>query len=155
MDENKVRAEVLENFIAKHNYGDIIFHSEIEQVIDSTRNSNRYTSTIAKTRELLLNNHQMAIENVPGQGYRLVNPDDFTNYSLGFYKRGINTMKKGQNYLNNAPVHNMSKEALETYRRVNDRAIRLNAAMSGVAVELKTLARKPHPFSIEAQKNES
>ena len=145
---NEIRAEVLEKFIAAHEYGDIIFHSEIEELIDSKKDSTRYKTTIAKTKKLLLKNHQMAIENIQGQGYRIVAPDDFTDYSLGYYKRGINTMKKGKDYLNNAPTHNMSRDALDVYRKVNDRAVRLEAAMAGVAVELKTLARKPHPFSI-------
>ena len=154
IENNEVRAEALERYIANHNYGDIIFHSDIEKIIDTSKKTNRYTTTIAKTKQLLLKNHQMAIESIPGQGYRLVSPDDFTDYSLGYYKRGINTMKRGKEFLTNAPTHNMSKEALETYRRVNDRAIRLEAAMAGVAVELKTLARRPHPFSIEVQNNE-
>jgi hypothetical protein len=47
----------------------------------------------------------------------------------------------------------MSKEGLEVFRRVSDRAVTLNAAMKGASVELKTLGKKNHPFALENLKN--
>ena len=147
LKNNVEKSDILVKVFMNHSYGDIILHSEIENAIDCKINSSQYGTVIQKTRKILLEKHNRAIRNIRGQGYEIVSPDKFTDYSLGFYKRGINTLKKGRNHLENAPVNDMSQESLEIYRRVNDRAIRLQAAMAGVSVELKSLAKRNHPFA--------
>jgi len=148
---NKVRAELLADLISKRKCGDIILHSEIVKVIECEYNTNAYRTAIAKAKKILLDEHSIAIQSIAGQGYKIVDPDKFTDYALGYYKRGMNSMKRGRKCLDNAPVKAMSPDSLQTYRLVHDRAVRLDAAMAGVAVELKTLARKPHPFAVEAK----
>lgn len=55
--------------------------------------------------------------------------------------------------MEHAPIKDMSKEDLNTYRRVHDRAITLAAAMKGTAVELRTLGEKKHPMALKNIKN--
>ena len=146
--KNQEKAEALAKFIYSHGFGNIILHSEIEQEIELKRDSGKYGSIIGKTKRILLEQHQMGLQNVRGQGYKIVAPDDFTGFSLGFYKRGLNSINKGKKHLDNAPVEHMSREAIDAYRRVHDRAICLEASMRGASVELKTLAKKPHPLAV-------
>lgn len=145
---NREKAEVLAEFIHSLDFGNIILHSEIETQIECKRDTGQYGSIIGKTKRILLEKYHMGLQNVRGQGYRLVLPDDFTAFSLGFYRRGLNSINKGKKHLDNAPVEHMSREAVDAYRRVHDRAICLNAAMQGASVELKTLAKKPHPLAV-------
>lgn len=97
--------------------------------------------------------YNKAIENIPGDGYRITDPDDFVQQSLKHYKRGFNEMKKGYDTLTYAPVKDMTVEGRDTYMRVHDRAITLQAAMKGASVELKTLGQKKHPFALENMQN--
>lgn len=146
---NKKKSEILADEISKLHYGDILSHDQIASMIDVEYPSNKYRSEITKTRKILLKKG-IVLESISGDGYRLVEPDNFVDHSLKHYKRGFNEMQKGYEILENAPTKNMNKEGLDTYRRVYDRAVSLAASMKGVSVELKTLSgKKKHPMAVE------
>lgn len=149
---NQRKSEVLSEEIEKLNYGDIVRHEQIATIIGEEYPSNKYTSTIAKAKKLLLKKG-ICLENIPGDGYRILEPDNFVNQSLKHYKRGFNEMKKGHDTLEYAPTKNMTPEGREVYRRVHDRAVTLTAAMKGASVELKTLGQKNHPMALNNIKN--
>ncbi len=151
--ENKKKSEVLVEKINGLNYGDVITHQQIALLIEEEYPSGRYNSTITKAKKILLKKYNKSIENIHGDGYRVVNPDDFVNQSLKHYKRGFNEMQKGYDTLEYAPTKDMTKEGRDTYRRVHDRAITLAAAMKGASVELRTLGQKKHPMALENIKN--
>lgn len=150
--ENRKKSEILAEKINELKYGEVISHEQIASLIEEDYPSNKYTSTIAKAKKILLKKHNKTIENIVGDGYRVVNPDDFVNQSLKHYKRGFNEMGKGYEVLEYAPTKDMTKEGRDTYRRVHDRAITLAAAMKGAAIELKTLGEKKHPMALENMK---
>lgn len=153
--ENKKKSEILAEKLDEMNYGDVITHQQISAVIRTDYPSNKYTSTIAKAKKILLKKYNKAIENIPSDGYRVVAPDDFVRQSLKHYKRGFNEMQKGFDHLEHAPVENMSIEGRDTYMRVHDRAIILQASMQGVKAELKTLSgKRKHPFALENIQND-
>lgn len=54
--ENRKKSEVLAEKINELNYGDVITHQQIASIIEEDYPSNKYTSTIAKARKLLLKN---------------------------------------------------------------------------------------------------
>ena len=151
--KNAKKSEILAEKINELNYGDVLTHEQIASLIEEDYPSNKYTSTIAKTKKLLLKKYNKTIENIVGDGYRVVDPDNFVNQSLKHYKRGFNEMQKGYDTLEYAPTKDMTKEGRDTYRRVHDRAITLAAAMKGASVELKTLGQKKHPMALENIKN--
>lgn len=136
------------NYILTLDYGSIITTDVIENItgISKEKEASRYRTVIRKTKKQLLNNNNKVITSVSGTGYRLITPDEFTDFSLGFYKRGMSTMAKGANHLQHAPMSEMSNEAKDIYRKVTDRAIILDAAMKGARTELKELSKKKHPF---------
>ncbi len=153
--ENKKKSEILAEKINELNYGDFISHEQIALVIEEDYPSNKYSSTIAKARKILLKEYNKSLECVIGDGYRLTSPDDFVQQSLKHYKRGFSQMQKGYDHLEYAPVKNMSIEGRDTYMRVHDRAIILQASMQGVKAELKTLSNKrKHPFALENIQND-
>lgn len=145
---NKKKSEILAEKIQTLHYGDIITHDQIANSIDECYPSNKYTTIISKTRKIL-QKHGIFLENIIGDGYRIVEPDNVVNQSLKHYKRGFNEMQKGYETLEYAPTKDMTPEGRDTYRRVHDRAITLTAAMKGASVELKTLGERKHPMAIE------
>ena len=146
---NQKKSEVLAQKINELGYGNFISHEQIASMIEELYPSSRYSTEIAKAKKILLKKYNKTLENVVGDGYRVINPDDFVQQSLKHYKRGFNEMKKGFDTLEYAPTKDMTKEGRDTYRRVHDRAITLEAAMKGTAVELRTLSQKKHPFAVE------
>ena len=92
--DNRKKSEILAEKINELNYGDVISHEQIASLIEEDYPSNKYTSTIAKAKKMLLKKYSKTIENIVGDGYRLVNPDDFVQQSLKHYKRGFNEMQK-------------------------------------------------------------
>lgn len=144
--KNKKKSEVLVEAISALQYGDIIKHDAIAELIETPYKSAKYNSIITQAKKKLLKEHGIVIENIRGDGYRLINPDDFTQASLRHYKRGFREMQKGSDTLEYAPVKNMTQEGRDTYRRVYDRSVTLQAALNGAKVELKTLGEKRHPF---------
>lgn len=151
--ENRKKSEVLAEKLNELSYGDFISHEQIATIIEEPYGSNKYASTISKVKKVLLKKHNKTLECIIGDGYRIVNPDDFVQQSLKHYKRGFNEMGKGYEVLEYAPTKDMTKEGLCTYRRVHDRAITLAAAMKGTAVELRTLGEKKHPMALKNIKN--
>ena len=147
--ENKKKSEILAEKLNEMNYGDFISHEQIATLIEEPYGTNKYTSVIAKTKKILLKKYNNTIANIVGDGYRLTSPGDFVQQSLKHYKRGFTEMQKGYDTLEYAPIKDMSKEDLNTYRRVHDRAITLAAAMKGASVELRTLGQKKHPMALE------
>lgn len=150
--ENRKKSEILAEKLSELAYGDFISHEQIATLIEEPYGTNKYGSTIAKAKKLLLKKYNKAIENIPGDGYRLTKPGDFVQQSLKHYKRGFNEMQRGYDTLEHAPTKDMSKEEISTYRRVHDRAITLQAAIKGVSVELRTLGQKKHPMALENMK---
>lgn len=145
---NKKKSEILAEKIKELNYGDIIKHDQIADVVCEKYPSNKYSSIISKTRKLLENNG-IFLESINGDGYRIVEPDEVVGHSLKHYKRGFKEMNKGYKTLENAPIEKMTDGGREIFRRTYDRATTLNAAMKGVSIELKTLGSKKHPFITE------
>lgn len=152
-EKNKTKSEALAERINELNYGDVLTHKQIASLIEEDYPSNKYTSTIAKAKKLLLKKYNKTLECVIGDGYKIVRPGDFVQQSLKHYKRGFNEMGKGYDILEHAPIKDMSKEEIETYRRVHDRSITLAAAMKGASIELKTLGEKRHPLAVENIQN--
>ncbi len=146
--ENKKKCEILAERINSLFYGDIISHKQIAMLIKEEYPSARYFSTIQKTKKILLKKYNKIIENISGDGYRVVEPDDFVEKSLKCYKRGFNSMKKGSDILVNSPTKDMTPEGREAHRRVTDRVIVLNASIMGATVELKELSKKSHPMDV-------
>lgn len=145
--KNKKKSEIIVDIISTMKYGEVITHTVISEVIGEPYPSQKYMSTVQKAKKILLSDYGKILESIRGDGYRVVSPDDYVNHSLKHYKRGFNEFQKGSDTLSHAPVKDMTEEGRNAYRRVNDRAIVLNASIKGAVVELKTLGEKKHPFA--------
>ena len=137
----KEKWEVLFEAITSMNYDDIILHSQIESIIKEEYGTNIYRSIIAKTKKKLLESSK-TITSIQGQGYRIINPDEYTDQSLSHIKRGFNQIDKGYKVLQYAPVDDMSEEGLKAHRHVSDKAKSFHAMIAGGCSELKLLNKK-------------
>lgn len=138
----KKKSEILAEHISKMNYDDIIYHNEIEMIISEKYGTSKYNSEISRAKRIMLDKYHRAIESIRGDGYRVVNADNFVRNSLRHYKRGFKAFNRGYNSLTHAPVNDMSADGKDEYKRVMDRCVLINASMKGVQAELKALSRR-------------
>lgn len=148
--KDKKKSEILADLIAAKPYGTTILHKEIESVIMEKYGTRKYNSEVQRTKKILEDKYGRKLESIRGDGYRLVEPDNFTEHSLRHYKRGFKEITKAHKTLEIAPVNEMSSEGRAAYQRVYDRSVLLNASLKGASVELKTLGKKEHPFKLAA-----
>lgn len=146
---NKMKSEILAEKFATLGYGEVILHTEISKIIQEPYPSPKYSDTVGKARKILQRETGKVVECIRGDGYRMVEPGGYVDQSLKHYKKGFNEIQKGTDTLSKAPTKDMTPEELNTYRKVNDRAVILQASMKGAVVELKTLGEKKHPFALE------
>lgn len=144
--QNKRKHEILAEEISKLPYGEVVYHGTIASIIQENYHTQKYQQTVQAAKKILLNKYGYLLESIRKCGYRIVEPDNFVDQSLKHYKRGFNEFKKGTDTLAHAPINEMTEEGRTEYRRVNDRAIILQAHLNGASVELKTLARKRSPY---------
>ena len=137
----KEKWELLYEYIVVMDYNTTILHDEIEEIIQETQNTSKYYSIISKAKKKLLEMGKL-IKSVTGQGYTVITPDDYTDMSLKHIKSGFNQIDKGYQVLQYAPVNNMTREGLESYRHVADKAKSFHAMIAGGCTELKLLNKK-------------
>lgn len=140
--ERKEKWEVLYAYILTLNYGDIISHKDIAKIINEPYKSRKYQSVVDKTKWKLLEANK-TIKNIVGQGYKVLEPDEYTDYSLKFMQQGLVDISKSDKIQRFAPVNQMSLQQRMVHNQVSDRTAILKAHMSGATIEVKMLAKNP------------
>jgi hypothetical protein len=86
------------------------------------------------------------IVNVRGVGYKVCQPDNYTGEGVRYMRQGAKRIDRGAKIMNHAPINDMSQPAREAHNRVNDRMIRLQAAIAGASVEIHMLETSKNPL---------
>jgi hypothetical protein len=136
--------EELCNRIKSMQYGETILHDEIKNIVGEKSRTTKYFSIVGKAQALLLKEGK-ALQNVRDIGYKVLNPDDYTDAAIREYRLGFRRLTAGENLLIAAPESDMSDEGRKNYREVSDKARALHASLAGGIVELKLLNKK-HPL---------
>ena len=131
--------------VEERNYGDILDFKEIGYIIHQEYGTHAYNDILQATKKRLeLAGHM--IVNVRGVGYRVLQPDDYTQEGVKRVRQGARRIDRGTKVLNHAPVNDMTQQAREAHNRVNDRMVRLQAAMAGASVEIHMLSTTKNPL---------
>lgn len=131
--------------VEERNYGDILDFKEIGYIIHQEYGTHAYNDILqAAKKRLELSGHM--IVNVRGVGYKVLQPDDYTQEGVKRVRQGARRIDRGAKVLNHAPVNDMTQQAREAHNRVNDRMVRLQAAMAGATVEIHMLGKSQNPL---------
>ena len=144
--KNKKKMEIIAENLLLLKDGEVITHKELSNLIQTPYDSQQYRSVLQQAKHYAAEHYGVELESIRGVGYRRIEPDKYVDHSLRHYKRGFKEFQKGENTLRHAPVDRMTVEGRDAYRRISDRAMILNASLSGSMVELKKLGEKRHPF---------
>ena len=142
---NKKKWEVFYEYVVSLKYGDVILHKDISSLLQEAYGTGNYRTAINRARKDLVRQGK-EIESVHGKGYRVVEPDNYTQKAVSTFKQGFNRLKKAGDLLISAPVAHMSEEGRVVHRNVSDRARMLHAAVAGGCVELNLLSKKPSAY---------
>ena len=135
----------LVNAVEERNYGDILDFKEIGYIIHQEYGTHSYSDILqAAKKRLELAGHM--IVNMRGVGYKVLQPNDYTKEGVKRVRQGAKRIDRGAKVLNHAPVNDMSQEVREAHNRVNDRMVRLQAAMAGASVEIHMLSATKNPL---------
>lgn len=147
MKTNK-QVEKLVNYIVEKDYGTVIFHQEIANLLGVQYGSQQYSSIVQRAKKKLLEAGKM-IDCVRKTGYEIIMPDNYTNSAVKALSDGAKKIDKGGKIMGNAPVQKMSPAGLESYNLVNDRLHLVRAAIAGAVVEVNMLSQKrSHPLAL-------
>lgn len=131
--------------VSEHQYGDVLDFKEIGYIINREYGTHAYNDVLqAAKKRLEIAGHM--IVNVRGIGYKVLRPDDYTNEGVKRVRQGAKRIDRGAKVLNHAPVNDMTQQAREAHNRVNDRMVRLQAAMAGATVEIHMLGKSQNPL---------
>ena len=131
--------------VSEREYGSILDFKEIGYIIHQEYGTHAYNDILqAAKKRLELAGHM--IVNVRGVGYKVLQPDDYTQEGVKRVRQGARRIDRGAKVLNHAPVNDMSQEVREAHNRVNDRMVRLQAAMAGASVEIHMLSATKNPL---------
>lgn len=139
--------DALVKAVNERNYGDILDFKEIGYIIQQKYGTHAYSDILQAARKRLeLSGHM--ILNVRGIGYKVCMPDDYTQEGVKRVRQGAKRIDRGTKVLNHAPINDMSTAAREAHNRVNDRMVRLQAAMAGASVEIHMLSSNKNPLLV-------
>ena len=142
------RKEAIENLVKavkERDYGEILTNDVIGGIINQKHGTVKYNDILqAARKQLELAGHM--IVNVRGIGYKVSVPDSYTGEGVRYMRIGAKRIDRGAKILAHAPVNSMSQQAREAHNRVNDRMVRLQAAMAGASVEIHMLETSKNPL---------
>ena len=126
-------------------YGEVLSFDEIGGIINQKHGAIAYNDILQAARKRLIAAGHMIV-NVRGIGYKVCNPDGYTGEGVRYMRQGARRIDRGAKILAHAPVNDMSQAAREAHNRVNDRMMRLQAAMAGASVEIHMLEGRKNPL---------
>lgn len=140
-------SELLAEHIMNQPYGTTIRHQTIEEITGERYKTSRFYGVVAKAKKIL-EEHGKMIAPVGGGDYKIAYPGDYT----GAYAREVRLASKrirhGGEILKGAPVKDMTQDEVQSFNRVSDFHMRLNASLAGSVAEVKKLTERKHPLEV-------
>ena len=145
MMKRKDAIDKLVNAVKERDYGTVITFEEIGGIINSKYGNPNFNDVLQAARKRLIDTGHMIV-NVRGIGYKVCDPDKYTAEGVGYMRQGARKIDRGSKIIKHAPVNDMSPAAREAHNRVNDRMMRLTAALAGASVEIHMLSASNNPL---------
>jgi hypothetical protein len=137
--------DALVKAVNEHDYGSVLDFKEIGYIIHQEYGTHAYNDILQAAKKRLEFEGHMIV-NVRGVGYKVCMPDDYTGEGVRRVRQGAKRIDRGAKVLSHAPVNDMTQQAREAHNRVNDRMVRLQAAMAGATVEIHMLGKSQNPL---------
>ena len=137
--DNKIIREAANKIIGME-YGDVIMHSEIAEMIGADYRTKGYYTAMRKIHKICLENSKF-LESVHKIGYRIVIPDDYSKNARNQIEKGVKRIIVAEAIMAYAPLDEMSVIARQRHLEQADHIRRLSAYMTAGSVEVNLLSK--------------
>ena len=141
----KSKWEILYEMILGLNYGDMLSHDRIANILNQTYNTNKYRSDVNKVKKALLKEGKQ-IESIHRLGYRVAYPGNYTNMSVAKISKGAREIQRGYDIAVYAPLEAMNEIERTVHRDYLDKLTFIHASVVENIVQLNLSAKKSHPL---------
>lgn len=138
--EKKAIDELIEHIMGL-NYGESIKHEEIAERLNVKYGTHKYRSLVCIVKAALLKSGK-ALKALVGYGYQVMEPDEYISMSARHMKKAANSMSKGQAYCDYAPISEMSPEAAEATKLMQDKIVAVASFVGANLPEVNRISRK-------------
>lgn len=139
----------LYNKMMQMNYGDIITHKEIEQILDVSKELSVYNILIKKAKDMLVEKSKI-FKSIPGIGLQLLKPEQVSGYT---YRKYINRTLNLYNYssfiLDNLDTYGFNDFRLDEFNDVVELNNKLKDITSKTIRESHYINRRAFYDSLE------
>lgn len=113
--------------IAGREYGDVLPHQDLAVLLGVPPKCTEYYNLVQRLNTRLLRKSKV-LENVRGIGYRIVEPDNYTDLALDHFSRAAKQVRKATRVMKFAPVDKMSENGRVRFNDTSDQAVKLRAS---------------------------
>jgi hypothetical protein len=114
------KIERLYNFIVVKEYGDVILHREIEEIIGLSHELKQYSIYVKNAKDKLIKKSKV-LKAIPGIGYQILKPNQVSGFT---YRAYIHKALKSYDYsefiLENLNTKNLSEDRLQEFHDVQE-----------------------------------
>ena len=141
--------EILYEYFKTKNYGELISHEEIENIIQIKRNRHKYYKIIAYVKDKLVSDSKI-IKAIPGIGYQILKTKHVSGY---VYRTNIynsqRQLSKATKILSNLKTEGFNKDRIEEYNDIKELTQKLNKISTKTIAESKYVDRMSYYNSLE------
>lgn len=147
LENNKV--DKLFNFILQKKYGDIIYHKDIENVLELSRELRAYSGYLRMTKTRLIPK-SLVLKAIPGIGYQILKPNQISSYTYRQYiKRTLNLYNYSELILDYVNTEALTNDRLQEYKDVKELNKKIKEMSQKTIKESKYYSRKDYYDSLE------
>ena len=136
------------NMFVQKQYGEMIYHSEVSNILGFDRTQSRYGIYVRKAKDRLIE-YSKVLKAIPGVGWQVLKPQQVSSYVYRKYiKRTLNMYNYSTDILNYLDKSNLSQTRLDEFNDVEQLNNELKEKTSNIIQESGYYSRKDYYDSL-------
>lgn len=129
-------------FISTKKYGDIIYHEQIERILNVQKELSKYGIYLKQVKDKLVSDSKI-LKAIPKIGYQILKPNQVSSYTYRKYmQRALKSYDYSQFILDNLETNNLTTNRKEEYNDVKMLNKKLKEVSEVTIKESKYYSRK-------------
>lgn len=152
-DNSSDKIEQIYNLFIQKQYGDIVYHSEVEKILGFDRTVSKYGIYVKKAKDRLIE-HSKVLKGIPGVGWQVLKPQQVSGFVYRKYiKKTLNMYNYSTEILNNLDKRNLTDVRIQEYNQVKELNSTLKNTTTNIIEESKYYSRKDYYDSLGEDQN--
>ena len=143
------KIEELYNMFMQKEYGDIVYHAEVERILGIDRTIAKYGIYVRKAKDKLIE-HSKVLKGIAGIGYQVLKPKQVSGFVYRKYiKKALNMYNHSTDILNYLDKSNLSDTRIQEYNEVKELNDNLKETTSNIITGSRYYSRKDYYDSLD------